>query len=90
MPQVTYLRQLRLRYNIGLPELAKKAGVSAQQLSRLELRQVPSTREQEEKVCRAVEAWIADSQARLNNVEAAYFRCKGKLLTLMEGNENEL
>lgn len=90
MTQTTYLRHLRLQFNIGLPELARKAGISAQQLNRLELRQVPCTREQEEKLCRAMEAWIVDGRGRLSEVEAEYFRCKGKLLTLMEENSNEL
>ena len=90
MPQVTYLRYLRLRYGISLQELAKQANISAQQLSRLELRLVPCTPRQEEKLCHAVEGWIVCSRERTDAVEQEYFRYKGNLLRYMEECEHEL
>ena len=90
MPQVTYLRHLRLRYGIGLQELAKQVKISAQQLSRLELRQAPCTPRQEEKLCRAIEAWITCNRKRTDAVEQEYFRYKGNLLCYMEEYEHEL
>lgn len=90
MLQMTNLRYLRLQYNIGLPELARLAGISPQQLSRLELQQVSCTPYQEERVCRAVETWISFHRERLDAVVQAYSRCRGKLLRCREGNGYEL
>ena len=90
MLQITYLRYLRLRYGIGLPELARQAGVSPQQLSRLELRQVPCTKQQEIKVCNAVEGWIKYNREQIMAVEEELRRCQGHLLSYMEEDEHEL
>lgn len=90
MPQMTYLRYLRLRYSIGLPELARQAGVSPQQLSRLELRQVPCTQRQEEKVFHAVEGWIQCNREKIRAIEEIVYHCQGYLLSYMEEDEHEL
>lgn len=90
MPHMTYLRHLRLRYGISMPELSRLIGVSPQQVSRLELRQVPCTPAQEAKLGRAVEAWLSRSRERLDAAELEYSRCKGKLLQYMEECEHEL
>lgn len=89
MPQMTYLRYLRLRYGIGLPELARQAGVSPQQLSRLELRQVPCTQRQEKKVCHAVEGWIQCNWEKIRAVEEELYHYQGHLLSYMGEDKYE-
>lgn len=86
--EITYLRALRLRYEIALPRIAERMGVSPQRLSQLELRQTSCTREQERAVSAAVEAWIADEKKRLEAIERSYLSYKGRLLSYM-GEQND-
>lgn len=87
MGEITYLRHLRQQYGIGLPELARLAHISPQHLSRLELRQVPCSQAQEEKIGQALEAWLFTNRCRINSLEWEYRLFRGKLLNNMEDSK---
>ncbi len=90
MYRPTHLRLLRLRYGIPLRQLSRRAGISNQQLSRLELQEVSATPYQEQKMAAAFETLISDSVADLDALRADYTKWKGRLLESATGDCHEL
>lgn len=90
MYQPTYLRLLRLRHGITLRQLSKRAGISNQHLSRLELQEISATPYQERKMAMAFEKLIADATAELKALTADYTKWKGRLLESVAGDSHEL
>lgn len=90
MYQPTHLRLLRLRHGIPLRKLSTRAGISNQQLSRLELQEVSATPYQERKLAAAFEALISDSADDLATLKADYIKWKGRLLERTTGDSYEL
>lgn len=90
MYQPTHLRLLRLRHGIPLRKLSARAGISNQQLSRLELQEVSATPYQERKLAAAFETLIADSSADLNALSEDFNKWKGRLLESETGGSHEL
>lgn len=90
MVTTTRVRFLRLKYKISLVKLAAKAGISNQQLSRLELNQINATQYWEGKVTEAFLELIADEKTFLANLEKDFFLYKGRLLEPMEVEHDEL
>lgn len=80
MNEATYLRNLRLRHHITLTELAGAAGVSNQQISRVELLQRPVSRVLEQKYEAAVEVVITRRYNAVRALERDYRSVKGCLL----------
>ena len=84
MNQTTNLRNLRLRHNITLIELARAAGVSLQQISRVELLERAPTRELENKYEDAMEKVIVKRYDDVRSLERDYRAVKGILLRKRE------
>lgn len=90
MITTTQLRLFRLRHKIVLPELAEKANISRQQLSRLELSVVTPTVYQEEKITEAVNSLIAERRSALLTLEQDYLNYRGRFLETLEVPRDEL
>ncbi|MBS6216845.1 MULTISPECIES: helix-turn-helix domain-containing protein [Eubacteriales] len=86
----TKLRVLRLKYKISLMELAKQGGLSNQQISHMELGDIPRTKHKEQLAAAALSRVIAARRASLDSLEREYQASKGQLLTPMEENDHEL
>ena len=86
----TKLRVLRLKYDISLTELAEEGCVSNQQISRMELCEVPGTEYREQIVAAALNRVIAARKDSLAALEREYQASKGRLLTPMEEPDYEL
>lgn len=90
MYTTTKLRVLRLKYSIPLEEVATQGGVSNQQISRMELGDVPRTRHKEQLAAIALSGVIAARKTSLAMLEREYLASKGQLLMPVEGNDDEL
>ena len=90
MYQPTHLRLLRQRHGIRLRQLSRRAGISNQHLSRLELQEVAATPYQEQKLSAAFEKLIADSAVELEALRTDYTKWKGRLLESVAGDGYEL
>lgn len=90
MCTTTKLRALRLNYGIPLAEVAKQGGVSNQEISRIELGDVPRTQHKEQLVAAALCGVIAARKASLAGLEREYEASKGQLLMPVEENDDEL
>lgn len=88
MVLTTRLRVLRLRHGISLTELASRAGISNQHLSRLELGGVKATPAQEKKIADAVGTLISDRRTALLTLEGDFLLHSGRLLEPMEVQED--
>lgn len=90
MYHATHLRLLRLHHGIPLRKLSRRAGISNQHLSRLELQEVSATPYQEQKLAMAFETLISDSAKELEALTSDYTKWKGRLLESAEGDSYEL
>lgn len=86
----TKLRVLRLKYRISLMELAKQGGLSNQQISHMELGDIPRTNHKEQLAAAALSGVIAARRAALDGLEREYQASKGQLLIPMGGYDHEL
>lgn len=84
MVTTTRLRILRFQHKITLAELAEAAGVSFQQLNRLELCLASPTPYQEERISGALDRLITERKSALVELEHDYLLHKGKFLETME------
>ena len=89
MVTITRLRILRFQHRITLPELAKAAGVSSQQLNRLELCLAKPTPYQEERISEALDKLITDRKSALVDLEHDYWLHKGRFLEALEVPKDE-
>jgi len=80
LSKITNLRKLRLRHGITLIEFADAAGVSNQQISRVELLYRPITRELEQKCARAMETVIDRRYGAVRALERDYRSFRSALL----------
>ncbi len=80
MQEITNMRGLRLKHNVTLSELAQAAGVSAQQISRVELFEHPPTQSLERKYESAMEEVIVRRYGAVRALEHDYRAVKGILL----------
>ena len=80
----TNLRRLRHRYGVGLPELARAAGLSNQFISRAELVKIAVTPLLEVQLSRALKRIIALRRENAAGLEQDYLACRGKLLLASE------
>jgi transcriptional regulator with XRE-family HTH domain len=76
----TRIRDLRLKYGIPLRELSERAGISVQQLSRLELGTVAVTAHQEQRLRTALMCLVTDRRAALDALETELRQYSGLLL----------
>lgn len=90
MNGITYLRALRLRHGITLMELAEAAQVTNQQVSRVELLQMPVTKELEQKYETAMESVICQRYNAVRALEQDYRTVKGYLVHGSEEQPNGL
>lgn len=90
MCTVTRLRFLRIKYGISLAELAQKAGISPQQLSRIDLGKSCDFPYQEKRITQALDDWLADQKSTMMALERDFSLYKGKLLELVEVKQDEL
>ena len=84
MVTTTRLRILRFQHKIALPELAEAAGISCQQLNRLELCIASPTAYQEERIGTALDRLITERKAALVKLEQDCLLHKGSFLEKME------
>ena len=89
MCTVTRLRFLRIKYGISLAELAQKAGISPQQLSRIDLGKRCDFPYQEGRIAQALEELLAEQKAVLIALEQDFSLYKGRLLELVEVEQDE-
>lgn len=86
----TPLRILRMRHRVTLSELAQEAGVSIQQVSRLELGEVTGTKYQEEKIASAWASLIRRRRTALVQMEKDGLSYSGGFLKRVEVGRDEL
>ena len=84
MIMMTRLRAMRLKYGVTLVEIEKAAGVCNQQLSRLELGNLPRTVRREERVSDAVASLIAVRKSSIAALEQDYLAAKEQVLGPVE------
>jgi transcriptional regulator with XRE-family HTH domain len=85
----TRIRDIRHQYGISLHELSEKAGISIQQLSRLELGNIAATAYQEQQLFTAVAQLITDRRAAMDQLELELVQCSGQLLRPTEVTQND-
>ena len=88
MGSMTHLRALRRRYHITLAQLASRAGLSGQYISRAELGEVAATPLLEAQMASALESVISARKAELLALEKDYMTYRGRLLG-KEAHPNE-
>lgn len=89
MVTTTPLRVLRMKHRVTLSELAQAAGVSAQQINRLELGEIAGTGYQEEKIAIAWANLIAHRKEALVRLEVECLCQRGSFLKKMEVERDE-
>ena len=89
MVQTTKLRRFRLKYNIPLIAISERAGISNQQVSRLELGTIRCTEENKARLVQAVETLIAESRELLDQMEQDFHHHREHLMDLLEVETEE-